>query len=165
MESKLSGAESPNLMACGANPNIMFKHETLIKSLDERAVDSKKKLDEILDKIEEQDWVTIMNGDDGKTPTSLRRRDFDQTLYNRTLERITKADFKLLNDKVDGIDLKMTARHKFEVLKAGSNHLMPILLVVLTVLSIISTYVTLTRDQNRFPETQINQSPSIQGKK
>jgi hypothetical protein len=40
-----------------------------------------EKMDELLKEFK---TVTILNGDDGRTPTTMSRQDFNQMLYNRT---------------------------------------------------------------------------------
>ena len=79
-------------------------HEHLFALLDE-------KMDKVLNELT---TVTILNGDDGQTPTSMSRKDFNQMLYNRT-----------------------SLRHKFNTASSLSSKLIPFAVVVLFIISIV----------------------------
>jgi hypothetical protein len=93
--------DQPN---CGASQDIVKAHEHLLANLD-------VKMDEILTELK---TVTVLNGDDGQTPTTMSRKDFNQMLYNRT-----------------------SLRHKLNVASVWSSKIIPIGVVAIFLLSII----------------------------
>jgi len=70
-----------------------------------------KKMDELLTEFK---TVEFLNGDDGKTPTTMSRRDFNQMLYNRT-----------------------SFRHKLNTASVWSSKIIPIGIVAIFLVSII----------------------------
>ena len=89
---------------CGASQDIVKAHEHLLANLD-------AKMDEVLKELK---TVEFLDGDDGKTPTTMSRQDFNQMLYNRT-----------------------SFKHKLNSASQWSSKLIPIGIVTVFLISII----------------------------
>lgn len=121
-------AEIYDSEGCGASPKLMFEHDKMLKDLTHD-------MKEVLKEVKKFNTITILNGDDGTTPTTFDREDYFQMIYNRT-----------------------SAKHKLDVMSSFSTKVLPILALLSILISAYLSFTAVKTEKELEHKTKTEQS-------